>query len=127
MKIISACYLNYSTTLLLILTIASFAVCQIPYHEKLYWGKNYLKDWLLVIPNLSLAGCIRECKLRPGCLSVTYKRRFRNCAINDIVAQPEDLSFDSRAVYTQRPDWRQVRTRNIFKKDNCRRLISVLQ
>ena len=61
----------------------------------------------LVLHGLSISDCVRECQLRPECLSVDYKKYLHKCEINDISAQP-DLSFNTRVVFTKRPDWKEV-------------------
>ena len=97
-------------SLLFILITGHCATCNLPNHDKLYWRKYvyHPTDQLLVLHGLSIADCVRECQLRPGCLSVNYKKYLHKCEINDVSAQP-DLSFNSRVVSTKRQDWKEVR------------------
>ena len=97
-------------SLILIIISVSCATCNVPNHEKLYWQRYvyHPNNQLLVLHGLSISDCVRECRLRPGCLSINYKKYIHKCEINDIGAQP-DLSFNTRVVFTKRPDWNEVR------------------
>ena len=82
-------------------------LCGAPLKDKIYWRSSLPNDRFLQLYGLTKSECIRICKLKPGCNSISYETLFTRCAINDINAITDRIEYPG-CVVSMRSDWEQV-------------------
>ena len=78
--------------------------------EKIHFSKYFDIKSFATLSAIGLKDCIEECKARPKCASINYKRAFHLCYLLDGVDSLNNPTVVKRGlVYVRKSEWSMVR------------------